>query len=558
MKGSFRPAALAAWSFALLLGGAWVRLNAATLVAEPLNTSNDQSAPDVRFNGVLPGGRFFTPSQYVRVRYTPNDGFNPFRILHGWGRPPRTLRVYTRNVNPLWLGEAGQFNGLLKTDNSFRIPLFRRGFDVKQSTPIVFNAGNLASWTQVRDPRDTDWAANQASAALPMYQTGRTFVYLGADRATYPIGPYGSPLVFELFNQVVGTRSPTIFHIPFTRINDLLRGLRISCEVDEDINVVEATLHYRVAGSGSPWKTLPFTIEDDLNSPFIFHLSAVIPPGDLSRGRLEYWFTVTDEDLQDTPFASDSAPQDTALNDVAQATMTVVGGGRVEYLDSIPEDGIVSFFAPRGALRRDSRVRLQRLAASLVRGLPAAPHAAPGTPPRWPVIEVSSPDATGALKKQGLLTLVYDDLDGDGLVDGTNVPEEKMRIFFYDGFEWIPIGGTVDASLNEVRAPIVAFGQYAVFPGSFAPPTTLKPRQAILSPGLQDGTNDFAFFDGAGPGSGSVIRILDVRGHLVREIRDLGMWDARNEQGTLVESGVYIYQVESGGKKAAGTITVAK
>ena len=35
-------------------------------------------------------------------------------------------------------------------------------------------------------------------------------------------------------------------------------------------------------------------------------------------------------------------------------------------------------------------------------------------------------------------------------------------------------------------------------------------------------------------------------------------WDARTNEGTLIESGVYVYQVESDGRKVAGTITVAK
>lgn len=83
-------------------------------------------------------------------------------------------------------------------------------------------------------------------------------------------------------------------------------------------------------------------------------------------------------------------------------------------------------------------------------------------------------------------------------------------------------------------------------PGFPAPPAAdpelAKAPQRFLSPSLGDGINDAALF---GPQADSA-EIFDVNGRKVRSVsRNGGMmrWDGRNDQGQLVESGVYIARV---------------
>jgi hypothetical protein len=54
------------------------------------------------------------------------------------------------------------------------------------------------------------------------------------------------------------------------------------------------------------------------------------------------------------------------------------------------------------------------------------------------------------------------------------------------------------------------------------------------------------------------IKILNVRGRIVRTLINTKEWDGRNEQGNLCEGGLYIYQIHTQGKRRSGTIVVLK
>lgn len=82
-------------------------------------------------------------------------------------------------------------------------------------------------------------------------------------------------------------------------------------------------------------------------------------------------------------------------------------------------------------------------------------------------------------------------------------------------------------------------------PGPGAPvsdPQLARAPQRFLSPALSDGVNDAALF---GPQAAEA-EIFDVAGRKVRTVTRNGgamRWDGRNDQGELVESGVYIARV---------------
>jgi len=58
--------------------------------------------------------------------------------------------------------------------------------------------------------------------------------------------------------------------------------------------------------------------------------------------------------------------------------------------------------------------------------------------------------------------------------------------------------------------------------------------------------------------AGVVVRIYDVKGRKVRELVGTDVWDAKDDNGNEVDSGVYIYQYEFEGKKYQGTIVVGR
>jgi hypothetical protein len=81
-------------------------------------------------------------------------------------------------------------------------------------------------------------------------------------------------------------------------------------------------------------------------------------------------------------------------------------------------------------------------------------------------------------------------------------------------------------------------------PGHFARPNPFRPKRGQIV--------DFNFSGGAR----FTVRILNIRGRLVRTLSDTDTWDGRNQDGEWCESGVYIYQIESGHTRENGTIVV--
>lgn len=109
--------------------------------------------------------------------------------------------------------------------------------------------------------------------------------------------------------------------------------------------------------------------------------------------------------------------------------------------------------------------------------------------------------------------------------------------FYTDDFTVMPAGVAAAPVPGDPGGPGV--------PGPGVPvsdPELAKAPQRFLSPALGDGVNDAALF---GPQAAEA-EIFDVMGRKVRSVtRNAGAmrWDGRNDQGQLVESGVYIARV---------------
>jgi hypothetical protein len=52
------------------------------------------------------------------------------------------------------------------------------------------------------------------------------------------------------------------------------------------------------------------------------------------------------------------------------------------------------------------------------------------------------------------------------------------------------------------------------------------------------------------------IRILTVKGRVVRTLTDTQEWDGRDERGRLCEGGLYLYQIQAEGKRQSGTVVM--
>ena len=168
-----------------------------------------------------------------------------------------------------------------------------------------------------------------------------------------------------------------------------------------------------------------------------------------------------------------------------------------------------------------------------------------------------SPDGK-MFKKPVTMSILYFDLDDDNNVDGTEIKESNLKIFHWDGFEWRLIGGQVNSQNNTVTAKVMHFSKYGLFSYSGSPELEeTLPLRKIISPN-DDAINDFAEFSGLEPPY--TLNIFNLRGRKIKNIEDISspIWDGTDEDGDVVESGIYIYQIKKDGKFESGVIVGAK
>jgi hypothetical protein len=143
--------------------------------------------------------------------------------------------------------------------------------------------------------------------------------------------------------------------------------------------------------------------------------------------------------------------------------------------------------------------------------------------------------------------------------DGEGILEERLRIFWRDLLDWRLNGGTVDKKKNIVTAKnVMHLSKFALFPIKFGlSADAYRPVRKIITPAFKDGINDQVEFENLG-GKQFTIRIYDITGKRIKILRNNPVWDGTDDDGDIVESGIYIYQLKVEGKVISGVIAVAK
>jgi hypothetical protein len=240
----------------------------------------------------------------------------------------------------------------------------------------------------------------------------------------------------------------------------------------------------------------------------------------------------------------------------AETTVTVgrrtesgpVTDGRIAIADGNPDDGATQIAIPPGALAGPAAITIEQKNRA---DYTASGGTAQGTHPA--AVYAFGPDGT-VFRTAATMTLLYFDLDRDGKDDATGAPEDTLRAFWWDGLEWRYLGGTLNKNDKTITIPVMHFSVYAIFPAKAPTPDDYRPKEKIITPN-GDGVNDFAAF---GLGGGITVRIFDTNGKRVRSLDGVNIWDGRDDDGAVVESGAYIYQFRVDGKMVSGIIVVAK
>ena len=153
------------------------------------------------------------------------------------------------------------------------------------------------------------------------------------------------------------------------------------------------------------------------------------------------------------------------------------------------------------------------------------------------------------------LVLRYDDA---GL---TLEQELNLKAYFYDGAEFRLIGGRVDTTNNTVTVEIDHLTQFAVLHQQagddkgfvYAAPNPFTPVNA----GNQFDETQF-IIPPADLGVSFTIEIYNARGQLVRRLENLTKWDGKDDQGRIMDSGVYIFQFVTDTKRTSGTVLLVR
>lgn len=223
-------------------------------------------------------------------------------------------------------------------------------------------------------------------------------------------------------------------------------------------------------------------------------------------------------------------------------------GGSV-YLDD--DTGVT---IPEGALTKWVSVSIKR-----IKDLQSLPLGSRAAMPVKPVsaYEFGASDLDGkkidglTFKKASTVILAYE--------DGERILEERLRIFWRDLLDWRLSGGKVDIKKNIVTAKnVMHLSKFALFPIRFGlSADAYRPVRKIITPAFKDGVNDQVEFENLS-GKQFTIKIYDITGKRIKILRNNPVWDGTDDDGDIVESGVYIYQLKVEGKVISGVIAVAK
>ncbi|OGS21902.1 MAG: hypothetical protein A2252_09050 [Elusimicrobia bacterium RIFOXYA2_FULL_39_19] len=171
-------------------------------------------------------------------------------------------------------------------------------------------------------------------------------------------------------------------------------------------------------------------------------------------------------------------------------------------------------------------------------------------------------DLNGAVK-----LVLYYELDANSKVANTDINgtevNDKLALFYWDGVNWQKMGGAVDTLNQTVSASVTHFSKYAlkasIKPSGFNY-QRVSPRPFTPNP---DGLYDRAYFYFDNPENSAVeIKVFDLKGALVRNIDantgSTPYWDGRDNNGKMMQGGVYIFQMKVGSNIVKDTIILAK
>ncbi|MBI2915854.1 MAG: gliding motility-associated C-terminal domain-containing protein, partial [Elusimicrobia bacterium] len=370
-----------------------------------------------------------------------------------------------------------------------------------------------------------------------------TYVYMGSKVLPgIPNAQYKTRLRFHVVNLGSDYMAPALALVPLKKPQYRVKErLTIKAEIQEDVDLKYVRLYHRYKGEPS-YQVSSMTVTQDKTNPMRYFAEHRYPPESMRIGTLEYYSEAGDGSNTTTLDKIESVE---ILSE--HATISKVASGEPEKFvvsEGNSDGNLTQLNIPAGSVPKGTVLTARNLPTS---SLPAKENQAVNV-----AVEFGP---SGLLFNRPItMEIGYSDEDGDGLVDGTNINERNLRIFWYDGFEWRNLGGTVNVASNTVSVPISHFSVYGLFPAGDPTAEEVRPKEKIITPN-GDGVNDLAQF---GVSGSYEIKIFNMFGREIKNLVNVSVWNGKNEDGETVESGVYLYQVKTPNFRVSGVIGVAR
>ncbi len=332
---------------------------------------------------------------------------------------------------------------------------------------------------------------------------------------------------------------------------------------------------YRAAGSSAWLDMVPAGAAEhpnpDASFPYFVHWDVTgLPPGEYDLRAVAYGLSGAADQAPDSVTVDvDPAAPDIAENDSggtvarSQTVYNLVPDAAAAGDPATPQ--VTYVLIPAGALDASSAT------LTVISGPPALPPPPPDAVPAGIAAEASlsgQSDLAGGLT--ALVTLSYQDADGDGVLDGTNIHADQLRMYSSrtPSGPWEMVAdSSVDLAGRKVSGHTSHFSYFALFVPQSSGVSSARAYPVPWKPG-SGGRFDSAFgsdgivFDHLE--AGSEISIFTVTSRLVRKLHvsaaDLGVkvWDGKNSSGADVASGVYLAYIKAGGNSKVLKLAVER
>ncbi len=506
-------------------------------------TNNSPAGTGISF-GIISNNSSIIAEQYIKLNFSVSNSSD------------YAIQIYTDNSNCTAAGNI--FNGLIGNANpSLRIPLYWQVY-TNTNNSLTFSTNNDDDWSVIKDIRDYDWEnslknrvliSNNILGAFPysniITETTNLYIYIASHFYIEKDDTYSTHLYIDFLTETPITSAPGITYSAPDYLNIIGDKIIFYADFSDTEKISKISFFYAPKGDTN------FTEKSYYPESYNYRLRAEIPAEKFSATGIEYYFTAenshrTTNTGTNTIFFIPEVSKKITSEDLD-----------IKLNDGNPEDGTAKLTIPAGSINPDRTITFSQIYKKneFINGTGITGN-------QTPLMMYKISPAIN-FKKNITAELLYLDINNNGKVetiDGieTDISENTLAAFLWDGFTWKYLGGIIDPKENIIRVNISHSSIIGIFSSPDLTKEFFRPKERIVTPN-DDGINDCVYFDGVP--DNTEIKIMDINGRIIRKLNS-NIWDCKDNENNIVESGIYIYQfivtINNNAKRISGTVLIVK